>query len=483
MPCPPACWDADSAGCHPSRLPAAGAWRQGDDRPDTRRRILEPDGAGAAAQQLAGDRQAEPAAAGVPVARLVQPREPVEDALARRTPVCRARRRRRSARHPPRWPSRRGTPASSRGAPRCRRGCPRRAAGPAATPAPGAVPVLLGRVLARTGTRAAAYRSATSARRSAASTSSTRRGPPSSPARASTRRSSTSPDSRCTSGSRSGGKAARPRRRRAATSSWVRMLASGLRSSWAASATKERCLVWAAASRSSIPLRVVARAATSSPVGGTGRRSSSGVPWPIRSAPWRRASTGRRAEPITRQAITPRAARKSGKKTSRRVRSTRRLVSRSAVGTAATTATRSADGPASTAATSSAPDRPVRWPGTVMDPPAASRFSSAGLTRGVSRSAVAEPPTTRCWLSITCTTCAPETGTGSGSRPASTRVATSLALALRLGLHGAVEGGHHGGVEEQPAQQQRDGDPRQPHDHEPRAQAQPRPEGPHGAIR
>src|SRR5512132_1958041 len=71
-----------SPACRPSRLPTVGAWRQGDDRPHARRRILEPDGARAAAEQLAGDRQPESAATGVPVTRLVQPREPVEDALA-----------------------------------------------------------------------------------------------------------------------------------------------------------------------------------------------------------------------------------------------------------------------------------------------------------------------------------------------------------------------------------------------------------------
>ena len=89
----------------------------------------------------------------------------------------------------------------------------------------------------RTGTRAAAYRPATWTSASPTSTSSCGRGLASSPARASTSRSSTRALSRSTSGSRSSGSSP-PSLSRAATSSWVRMLASGLRSSCAASATK-----------------------------------------------------------------------------------------------------------------------------------------------------------------------------------------------------------------------------------------------------
>ena len=61
---------------------------------------------------------------------------------------------------------------------------------------------------------------------------------------------------------------------RVATSSWVRIVASGLRSSCAASATNARWVRRAPATRSSISLSVVASAAISSRVGGTGSRSS-----------------------------------------------------------------------------------------------------------------------------------------------------------------------------------------------------------------
>ena len=218
-------------------------------------------------------------------------------------------------------------------------------------------------VCRRTRTRAPAYRPTTSGSSRLRSLSELTGVLVSSSARARSRRSSTSPESRWTSARRSAGSCP-PSPRRWATSSWVRMLASGLRSSWAASATNDRCLRRAPATRSSMSLSVVARALISSPDGGTGNRSVSDEVSSIWVAPWRSASTGLRAAPMTRHSIAASTASSRGKSTSRRVRSVRPLASRSAVGAAATTVTRFADGPASTAATCRLPERPERWPGT-----------------------------------------------------------------------------------------------------------------------
>jgi len=121
-------------------------------------------------------------------------------------------------------------------------------------------------VCRRTRTRAPAYRPTTSGSSRLRSLSELTGVLVSSSARARSRRSSTSPESRWTSARRSAGSCP-PSPRRWATSSWVRMLASGLRSSWAASATNDRCLRRAPATRSSMSLSVVARALISSPDG------------------------------------------------------------------------------------------------------------------------------------------------------------------------------------------------------------------------
>ena len=123
------------AGTPVVRLTAGGGGRQADHGSYTRLGILEAHVAAAAAQQLADDRQAEPAAAGVPVAGLVEPGEPVEDPLAvglrDAGPVV------GDGQLDPRPPPRgEATPACARAGPRCRRGWPAPASGPTAAPAP-----------------------------------------------------------------------------------------------------------------------------------------------------------------------------------------------------------------------------------------------------------------------------------------------------------------------------------------------------------
>ena len=81
--------DLENDGCPVTEVtggnPAATTLRQRlrerDDRANARLRVLEADGPAATAQQLAGDREAEAAAAPVAVTGLVQAREPVEDPL------------------------------------------------------------------------------------------------------------------------------------------------------------------------------------------------------------------------------------------------------------------------------------------------------------------------------------------------------------------------------------------------------------------
>ena len=93
------------------------------------------------------------------------------------------------------------------------------------------------------------------------------------------------------------------------------------------------------------------------------------------------------------------------------------------------TLTRVSAGPALMAWTRSGPEAPTRTPSTTTASPARAVASSFGRSSGVSRSAVTEPPITRCWESTTWTTCAPDTGTGLGSRFSLTIAATSWALA------------------------------------------------------
>jgi hypothetical protein len=100
-----------------------------------------------------------------------------------------------------------------------------------------------------------------------------------------------------------------------ATSSSVRIAATGLRSSWEASATKRCWRVDASSSRSSIAFIVWARLATSSPLRGTGTRRSSVEP-EMASTSARMSSTGRRARPEVNHASTPTVPTRSGKATS-----------------------------------------------------------------------------------------------------------------------------------------------------------------------
>ncbi len=83
-----------------------------------------------------------------------------------------------------------------------------------------------------------------------------------------------------------------------ASSSSVRRIASGVRSSWLASATKDRSWASASASRSSISFKVRPSRATSSWLGGTGS-CPSGSAAEIVAARARIASTGRSAAAAT----------------------------------------------------------------------------------------------------------------------------------------------------------------------------------------
>lgn len=219
------------------------------------------------------------------------------------------------------------------------------------------------------------------------------------------------------------------------------MLARGLRSSWAASVTKARWVARAASSRSSMSLRVVARAWISSWVAGTGRRSGAGamplgwevvlavsVDAPMRLAPRRRSSTGRSAAPTTRHAMSAIAPRKSGKAMSRSRRRRSPARSRSAVGNAATTRCPELAGPATAPATRNSLARAARLPAIVRTSPRASCSRSGAVTTGVSWSAVTDAATTRPSRSRTWTNCAPYCGTGSASRPAVMRAAISRAI-------------------------------------------------------
>src|SRR5688572_3763133 len=84
----PAIWPWNLRRCRPLRMPPR-LWRVARDRPrqadhgsNPGGRVLQPHRAAAAADQLPGDGQTQPAAAGVAVTRLVEPGEAVEDALA-----------------------------------------------------------------------------------------------------------------------------------------------------------------------------------------------------------------------------------------------------------------------------------------------------------------------------------------------------------------------------------------------------------------
>ena len=150
------------------------------------------------------------------------------------------------------------------------------------------------------------------------------------------------------------------------------------------------------------------------------------------------------------------------------------LVSRSAVGTAATASTRPSPLRAPTPATTRSPDSPARRPGTVTEPPATRRSDSWGVTRGVRRSAVADAPTTRCPASSTCTTWLPETGTGrAAGRPRPGRRPGGRRLGHRH--RRAVERRRHRGIQQQATRDQGQRHACHPQNRQPRAQAEARP--------
>src|SRR5215471_6442542 len=159
-------------------------------------------------------------------------------------------------------------------------------------------------VLAVTGTRAPALRSVSSAARTERSTGRRPGGGrvPRSSSLASTSRSSASLASRSVSASTSLAVSGQSccSGWSSATSSWVRMLAIGLRSSCAVSETRSRWRCWAASRRASMSFSVTARTRTSSCASGTG--SVLGRPVPATTwAPRRNAEIGRSVDPTTSQ--------------------------------------------------------------------------------------------------------------------------------------------------------------------------------------
>ena len=237
---------------------------------------IQPHRSAVPAYQLPHDRQPQPGAAGVAGAGVVEPGEPARRPAPGPRPGCPDRRR---------PPSPGGTPPSDVTAERDpRAGVPDRVVDQV-----GHHPAQRLR-LARGSTPPASRRRSPARGRRRTRAATAHNNPPSSTgsatgpaagassARASSSRSSTSRASRAVSASRSSTSAGQSCRRpsRCATSSWVRMFASGLRSSWAASATNARCRARAASSRSSMPLRVTASRWISSRGLGTGSRPGAG---------------------------------------------------------------------------------------------------------------------------------------------------------------------------------------------------------------
>ena len=248
------------------------------------------------------------------------------------------------------------------------------------------------------------------------------------------------------------------------------MLASGLRSSCAASATNERCRSRPAASRSSIPFRVMARARISSAAGGTGSRlhrrgSARRANRPgalICSAPARSSSTGRSVQPITRQAITARSGQQHREGDQQaRCAGPSGWPGRRRSGTAAITLTGSRRGPAATASTRSGSPMPSRTPATTNASPASAWLELVGpQQRGqpVRGRSSRRPPAAR--RRRPGSPGRPETGTGSGSRFSLTMAATSLGAGQRLVVQGPVERQGQRAVERQTAHDQRQRPPR-----------------------
>ncbi len=128
---------------------------------------------------------------------------------------------------------------------------------------------------------------------------------------------------------------------------------------------------------------------------------------------------------MTRQAISPSRASRTGKPTSRMLSSVRWLRVRSSIGSATITVST----PARVAVTRSREDTPSREPGTVTGC-ASARSSSSRSRIDVSRSASSDALTTRPRESTTCTISVPVRGSVDGSRPEVTRSATSAAVAV-----------------------------------------------------
>src|SRR6266508_448761 len=284
----------------------------------------------------------------------------------------------------------------------------------------------------RRGTRGAATRTATSRTTEPRSTTSRRGAAPLS-SRAVARRSSTiRPRRRVSSSTLSAvGRQLAVSGWRRATSSWARMPASGLRNSWAASATKARWRLPASSSRSSMRLSVTPSRWTSSWAAGRGRRREAPVPV-ISSAPWRSAPTGRRVEPTVTQVTAASSASSSGTPTSRAVCTMRMLSAMLATDTAAITVTGSPRRRAGQLITRSGASCPSRSPATDRGRRSAASASCSPESSGTAWSLPADAASTRPSPSTTWTSTdpAPATGRGVGSRSEPASAATSCARCL-----------------------------------------------------
>jgi len=210
-----------------------------------------------------------------------------------------------------------------------------------------------------------------------------------------------------------------------ATSSWVRMLAIGLRSSCAVSETRSRWCCCASASRESMSFSVTASARTSSRAGGTGR--SRGMPVCVTSAAPRRNSViGRSVYPVSSQVARASRPNSSGVPIASVRASVVMLSLAWANGTAASTTWPPL---ALTATTRSSDGRPSGGPASMRPCPVrAAARACAGGRRGTRRSAPGDTSVIRPWASSTWMVIAPDpTGTGSGSRFWSISAATSAA--------------------------------------------------------
>ncbi len=209
-----------------------------------------------------------------------------------------------------------------------------------------------------------------------------------------------------------------------ATSSCRRMLASGLRSSWAASEIRARWEASAASSRASMSLSVVASSCTSSRASGTGSRRALAVPL-ISAAPRRSAVIGRSVRPMISQLAAPSSTRSTGVPTTSMWTVAARLSATSLKDRAAITVL---PWSACRTTTRSGPGMPYGPPSTNRPRPSGGSSSRArALTSGTRRSApsvtwVMRPRSSSTWMIVPS-----GTATGSDSRPSSARATTSLA--------------------------------------------------------